>query len=289
MPLGTIIAFGVGLRRLAKVEIQPLAHAALYLFTPCLIFKSLLRTEITGGNFVLIVEVVVLLFLALGVVELLLARVLQWPRDRTAAHLLVLLFMNAGNFGLPFNHLQFGAAGLEYAVIFFITNVVLLNTFGIVIAARGTASWRDTLVATLKLPLIYAVGGALLLRWLGVPADHRMLGGINLVADATVPLLLVILGAQVADVKPGKDLGPVATATLLRLLLSPLMAFLLARLLGLEGLAFKVVIIQAAMPAAVNNLVLAIRFNTRPHFVGSVVLLTTVVSLVTLGALVSII
>jgi len=277
---------GILLRRLARVDIHHLAQAALYLFTPCLVFRSLLRADIAGDYFGRIVMVVLLLFIVLGGMLLLLARLARWQRDRTAANLLVLLFMNAGNFGLSFNRLQYGEAGLELAIVFFMTNVVLLNTVGTVIAARGKASWRDTLASTLRLPLIYAVLAALLFRWLGVPADHRLLGGLNLVADATVPLLLVILGAQVSDVKMGRDLYPVAVAGLLRLLVSPVLAFLLAWFLGLDGLVLKVVIIQAAMPAAVNSLVLAIRFDTQPVFVGSVILVTTVASLVSLGVLV---
>ena len=286
LPLGTIIGLGVLLCRLARVDVHHLARAALYLFTPCLVFRSLLRADVASASFGRVVLVVLLLFVVLGAALLFMARLLRWPRDRTAANLLVLLFMNAGNFGLSFNRLQYGEAGMDLAIVYFMTNVILLNTLGTVIAARGKASWRETAVSTLKIPLIYAVLVALLFRWLGVPAEHRLLGGINLIADATVPLLLVILGAQISSVELGKDLYPVAVAGLLRLFLSPLVAFLLATLLGLSGLALKVVIIQSAMPAAVNSLVLALRFDTRPQFVGSVILVTTVVSLLTLGGLV---
>ena len=71
----------------------------------------------------------------------------------------------------------------------------------------------------------------------------------------------------------------------LRLVVSIPIAFGVAYLLGLSDLALRVGIMQAAMPTAVNTTILALEFDTWPHFVSNVVVATTIGSLITLTLL----
>jgi len=142
------------------------------------------------------------------------------------------------------------------------------------------------------MPPLYAVLTALVVRFGGMrPAlmGDGVLGdlfrGVALVGDATVPILLVILGLQLAEIEGIDQKRLVALATGLRLVLSVPIALLLAGSLGLDELSTKLAVILASMPTAVNMTIFAIEFDVRPRFVNSVVTTSTVASMVTLTVL----
>jgi predicted permease len=71
-------------------------------------------------------------------------------------------------------------------------------------------------------------------------------------------------------------------ATSLRLLVAPLLGFLVAWFLGLRGLDLQVFIIQSAMPTAVNSVILVTEFGGDAARVAKTVVTTTVFSFLTL-------
>jgi malate permease and related proteins len=107
---------------------------------------------------------------------------------------------------------------------------------------------------------------------------HDMQGRLVSPFAATLPLLLLVLGMQLAQGVALEDMRTTALASGLRLLVSPLVAYGLALAFGLDDPAWWVVILQAAMPAAVNMSLYALEFDLRPKFVAGVVALTTLIS-----------
>jgi predicted permease len=70
-----------------------------------------------------------------------------------------------------------------------------------------------------------------------------------------------------------------------RLVFSSIIAWLIAPLMGLNGLSRQVGILEAAMPTAVLNLVITQKYNLEPEFVSKTILLSTLFSSVTLSIL----
>ena len=69
--------------------------------------------------------------------------------------------------------------------------------------------------------------------------------------------------------------------TLGRLILAPLIAYIIGGLIGLEGMARKVLTLQSATPSAVMSLVLATEFDTDVPFAALAILTTTLASIIT--------
>jgi predicted permease len=143
-----------------------------------------------------------------------------------------------------------------------------------------------------RLPLIYAAIAALVLRLLGIHMDESdgavawaLYRGVRLLADATLPFLLLILGMQLTKREPIRAWRPLGTVTALRLVGSIPLAYAAGLLLGLHDLPLAVGVVQAAMPTAVNMTILALEFDAWPQFVSNGVVLTTLGSLVTLTLL----
>ena len=147
----------------------------------------------------------------------------------------------------------------------------------------------SSLVQLLRMPQIYAVLAALAFRLGGVRLDpmgdgilNDVFRGVDLVADAAVPLLLIILGLQLAETGRISEGPKVALGTALRLGLSVPLAVGLSYLLNLDELSTKLAIMLSSMPTDVNVTILAIEFNVRPRFVSSVVVVSTAASVFTL-------
>ncbi len=295
LPIIVVVAIGYTLSRKLPLDVRSLNRLSMYALSPALIFTTLVKLEVAGDQALRIASVSVLLILVMGVITLLIGRILGMERAGLAALMLCTMFMNAGNYGLPTARFAFGEAGLQRALLFFIPQTLLAQMLAIAIATSGNgATLRASIRQIFRMPQIYAAIAGLLVRAVGIrltsapPLIDGLLRGVAMIADATLPLLLLFLGMQLAQGLSLVDARQTALATLLRLVVSPLMALGLAWGLGLDDIAWRVVVIQAAMPAAVNMALYALEFDARPKYVAGVVALTTLISPLTLAAILSV-
>lgn len=145
------------------------------------------------------------------------------------------------------------------------------------------------------MPQIYAVAAAIVVRLSGFdPATaqgltHGLWRGLTLVSEATLPMMLLVLGFQLGAGVRFEAPGLLLLAGILRLIISPLLAYGLALALGLNGIPLAVGVMLSGMPAAVHTTIMALEFNSRPSLVVGVVVSTSAVSLVTLSVLLSLV
>ncbi|MBI3961382.1 MAG: AEC family transporter [Deinococcus sp.] len=286
LPVFVLVGFGFLLRKALVVDVQSLSRTVLYLFAPALIFSSLTRSKLTGTDFAQIVGFVLLFTLLMGGVVWAASRALGLSQARKNAFYLSTLFLNAGNYGLPLSLFAYGQPGLERAVIFFATTSLLTNTVALYLASRGQADVRRSALNVLRMPMVYALATAILLRATGVSLPQFLSQPLELAGNAAVPVLLVTLGMELSQIKLDTGLWMVGVAAALRLLAAPLVALLVASILGLAGVTRQVCITQASMPTAVMTMVMAMEFGTDPRFVTSVVLVSTLASALTLTLLI---
>jgi malate permease and related proteins len=295
LPVMVVVLLGYVLRRSFPLEVRTLNRVSLYVLTPCLVFVTLLRTDVAGAEAARLTVQMGLVMIATTICAFLAAIPFRLSGSQRSGFVLTTTFMNSGNYGLSVSRFAFGDIGFQYAVIGYLTQAILAQTLAVYLASAGQASRRAALAQVFRLPLIYAVIIALVLRLLGVRLDEEngdialgLFRGLRLVADAALPLLLLILGTQLANRQPTTAPGLLATATVVRLLLSIPLAYLIGGIIGLSGLPLYVGTIQAAMPTAVNMIVLAVEFEAWPEFVSSGVVATTLGSLISLTILIAI-
>ena len=205
------------------------------------------------------------------------------------------MFMNAGNYGLPATRFAFGEEGLQRALLFFIPQTILAQVLAVPIAGMARGTQANPLLQVLRMPQIYAALAGLLAHAAGINPTGQghdvisaLFRGVVLMSDAALPLLLLLLGMQLAQGVAVEQRGLTTLAVVLRLLISPVLAYGLARLLGLNDLSMRVVVLEASMPTAVNMVLYSLEFDARPGFVAGVVVVTTVLSLATLALLLSV-
>ena len=153
------------------------------------------------------------------------------------------------------------------------------------IASSGSTSLIQAIKGLIRLPTIYGLLLGILFVRLGWQLPSALDRTVALLADASIPAMLVLLGLQFVNLKMDGQFRPLILVTVMRLLVSPLLAFGLSRLFELTGPAHQASVLEAAMPAAVLNTVLATEFDSLPAFVTTAVLVTTLLSPFTLTPL----
>ena len=243
---------------------------------PCLIIATLTKLDIDPTAFSQMAWAGALTVLATGAVAAVVLKVFGQPQP---VYWPPLVFGNVGNMGLPLCLFAFGDEGLALGIIFFTVFVGIQFTLGISVAA-GQLSAR-ILVRT---PLAWAclLGIALQLAGIGLP---RWVGNtIGLVGDLAIPMMLLTLGVALANLKV-TSLWRSVLLSLGRLGLGLAVGLGIAELLGLEGAARGVLILESAMPVAVPNYLFAARYDRSPEEIAGLVLVSTTLSFLTLPAL----
>ncbi len=300
LPVALVAAAGFVLARRFPIEQLTLNRVVIFGMSPALIFTSLVRADLAGAGAMRMVLLSVGVVVLMGALSAAIALPLGLRGPDLSALLLASLFMNSGNFGLPASRFAFGEEGFTQALFFFIAQSVMAQTLGVAVAAWGSAKAgpgvaRQVAGRVLRMPQVYATVAALAVRATGFDPDAAtglaagLFRGLSLLSEATLPMMLIVLGAQLAGGVAFSEPRLVALASALRLLVSPLVAYGLGLALGLDQLGLAVGVMLAGMPTAVNTTIVALEFNSRPSLVVGTVVATSVLSLATLSVLLTLV
>jgi len=290
-PVFGIAAVGLAIRKLnwlTEEADQSLLRVNINVLLPCLILDAALGNPALSkiGN-LLLAPVVGFSTMALGVFLTLAARPLHGLSARRAERTFALSvgMYNYGYVPLPLALLLFDR---ETAGVLFLHNIGVemgLWTLGVMLltGAGFGRDWRKIVNA----PLV-AILAAVLLNALGWNAHvpKVVLTGLRWLGECAVPMALMLIGAIVADhlhefhSKSGWRV--IGTAVLLRIGVLPVLFLLLAKYLPASIELKRVIVLQAAMPAAVFPIIMARHYAGDPPTAMRVVIGTSVVGLVTI-------
>ena len=278
LPVFVVAGVGFLLARYVKADVKTLSRTTFNAFAPCLVFHLLVTSSLGANDFGRMIVYAVSVIALVGLVGRLAAIPLRLDRQALAAFLIVVMFSNSGNFGLSAILFAFGREALTHASIYFVTNAVLMYTVGVFLASAGRAPVRQALAGVLRVPAVYGVLLAAIVMATGITLPPAVMRPVSLLADASIPVMLVVLGMQLERGRWPARPAAVLTAVLLVLVACPLIGTALASLVGLAGVARQAAIAQAAMPAAVVNTIIALEYDVEPSFVTAVVFVSTLAS-----------
>lgn len=301
-----VMAVGWWMRRRAWLGpgmTMPLSRLTIEVAFPCLTVDQMLRTLDRGA----LQQSLPLLLM--GLLLMLVSALAGWlmargdasvERRRTTAFLVAVpnwIFLP-----LPLAQAVGGEAGVRTVLLLNVPAQLILWTLNLAML-RGTWSGahglrrmacNPGLVAT-----VAAIGLALLVpgsrSW---PTDHSLPGvvvqGMGLLGSLTMPLSLLITGAQLAETRLAQS-APVALGKVLagRLVLAPLACALLVetvgRWAGLDPLTRLVTILVFAMPVAVSCVIFVERYGGERDLAAQGFLYSTLASLLTVPAVVALV
>ena len=291
LPVFLVIGTGVLLGVTLRPDVRSISRMALYTLTPCLAFSGLTGAGLTGSETQQIAVFAALSMLSTALLAWLIATLLGWESKRRRALTLSVLVINSGNYGLSVVLFAFGQDAQARAMVYFVISAMLANTFGVAVAAGG-GSWRKMLSNVARMPMLYATVGALIVNAFDqIRVPELLMRPITLLANAAVPVMLLILGLQLARSagKLREHIPAITLASILRLAVAPLIAFLVARLTRVEGVAFDACVLEASMPSGVTSAVLSLEYDLEPEMIAGTVFFSTLCSAFTLSIVISVI
>lgn len=286
-PIFIIIGAVALLSRRITIDTQTLSKVILYLFSPALVLHGISSSSLEARELLQITALALGVALVQASIAWLMTRIIGYEKRLSSAFIMTVILVNAANYGIPLNIFAFGEAAEERAIFYYVISVTIVNTLGMLIAARGAeASTREALRHVLRIPLTYAGVAGLLLKLLGVELPLPLTRAVGVLGSGAVPAMLVILGLQLATIRVRGQMQPVALAVGLKLALAPIVAYAIALALGLEGLTRNVAIVQSSMPTAVMAIVVATEFKSDTEFTAAVILISTLASIISLSILI---
>lgn len=210
--------------------------------------------------------------------------------DRAPLFELLVAVMNNMFIALPVVETLFGSQAVFYCSLSCIPFNVLLYTFGIYRLQGGEGKGSVHLKDIFSVPLL-ATLAALVIFLLHPPVPPVMKELASTMSAATMPLSMIVIGSSLGAVSllDAFKKGKLYLMCAIRLLLCPLLVWLLAGLMTEDLMLRVTATIIAAAPSGVVVSVLAIQYDRDAVFTSEGILLSTVFSMLTIPLIVAII
>ena len=154
---------------------------------------------------------------------------------------------NTGNMGLPICLFAYGSKGLGVAAAISALIILCHFTLGVFLADR-----RFSIKIILKSPPFYAILISLVLLYYDLKLPIFIENTTFLLMYATIFLILMSLGIALTRLKVF-SINKAIFASISRVIIGPIIGYLLILYFKLDGFAAGVMLIQCSMPSAILN------------------------------------
>jgi predicted permease len=260
---------------------RKMSELLIYITAPAMIIVSMnfkfSGEMLSNAGLVLIIAFAVHFFsIALGFI--LYAR---FEPDTKKIAIFATVFSNCQFLGFPIMNSIFGKEGEFYASIYLVAFTLLIWTVGVMLLT-GKRDLRSA-VKVLVNPAMIAIFIGMILFLFSVTIPVPIYNALNFVGSMTVPLAMLFIGSQLAEIKLSDILSgfKVYLVAFARLLIIPLALLGVLRLIGVSGVAATSAIVLAGMPTAANSAIFAEMFTGEAAFASRVVAITTLFCIAT--------
>jgi len=282
IPVVLIFLLGYALKRLKVLKKEDgdlflivVYHVAL----PALIIISIADTELRP-EFIYLPVSAILVALATLLISFWMGKVLRLPQATFGTFVIGSMIMNIG-FTLPFFITAYGKQGLARITMFDFGNMAIIFTFIYWLACRYGAGDIDKKVMVKKLllvPPMWALVVAVALNLMKVPIPFFVNDFLQMVGWMMTPLVMLSLGLYFSPRMV--RMGPVLSATFIRMILGFAFGSLLANLFGLEGLNKSIVMIGSAAPVGYTTLTFSYLEKLDKEFAASLISFSIIMGLI---------
>ncbi len=192
------------------------------------------------------------------------------------------IFSNCGYMGIPMMKALYGEEGVFYGSFYLVIFNILLWSYGFVLFGGKGSKWQVT-KKILTNPTFIAVYIGLVVFFLGIKLPKAVTGAVSAMGDMTMPLSMLIIGAVMSTVRFDKIFTDwrAYLSSFVRLVLMPLAAVLLAKLLRVPELPAAIVVTALTMPSAAATTIFAEMYDKDSAFASKCVSISTLFSIVT--------
>jgi predicted permease len=280
LPIIALIAVGYGVQTRVPEARKVLSYVYTNVVLPCFMVYFLSTTTLPLTALWPVVWFTLLQSAVVGATGWLLARLLSLPHEVRPVVAIGGVFANTGNFGVPLAILAFPPEyTADQAVIAAITAVLFVPLCTLVLApSKEQKTWRGTFITVATNPIVLGVGAGLLLRIAGVQLPAIVAKPLQMLAAAYTAIALMSLGAALHGGSMKLADAALRATLIMKLLLSPLLTWVLGYALGFTGTQLALFVVAASMPTAALVGVIAKQNERSPETATSSVFISTLLA-----------
>lgn len=285
-----LVGYAASKKQLLTKEVsQKLSGIILNIANPCMILSAVLDGDLQSIKKSSVWSVLLLAWIIYGILILIaeiIPRVLRVPKKDFGMYRVMTVFTNMGYMGFPVIKSIYGNTALLYASLFMIPFDFLIYTYGIfVMKKEGVRQGikRKELLNNGVLACMLMV----FLLFSGIRMPQILGDSINTIADMTVPVSMMIIGASMAEIHLSELFYNVKLLifSMLHLLVVPILVILPVRKIIMQPEIVGVTLVVLAAPVGSLAAMMAQEYGGDYRLASKGVAITTLLSVVTIPLL----
>ena len=247
--------------------------------TPALVIFAVLSSGVTYSIFAeyfIYSLIAIILFAIIGILFL-----IPMKKD-FIRELPPFILPNTGNMGIPICLFAYGSLGMGVAAA--ISSVVILLHFTLNVFL---ANKKFDIKIIIKSPSFYAILFTVFFLYFEIKTPTFVLNTVMLLAYGMIVLILISLGVALTKLKVFSFKSS-AISSIGRVIIGPIIGFILIKIFNLSGFAAGVLLIQSSMPSAILTYLIASIYSPKEIVdnIASMIVVSTLMSLVTVPIIV---
>ncbi|MFL2790073.1 MAG: AEC family transporter [Paracoccaceae bacterium] len=252
-----------------EYRVEFVTKLAMTLSLPCLIFVSLMNTQISPEILRAVSLAAIISYALVTIASFILVKVLKL---NVSTFLAPLIFGNTGNLGLPLAFFAFGTEGLSYAVVIFAIMATYNFTFGVWVISGG-----GSIIKATKEPLVWGTILGLIFLINNWKTPLFLTSTLELIGQMAIPLMLITLGVAIARLRL-INISRALVITLTKFFICLVLSIIVGRYFQLEHIPFSVLLLQLTTPVAVTSYLLATKYDNGSDDIAGLVIISTLIS-----------
>lgn len=294
IPIFALIVIGYGFKRMAfpAEGFWPMADKfTYYILMPSLLIFKLSTAKLDGADTFNVVYVGLLSITLMLVLALFVQKLFSFEGPSFTSIAQGAFRFNTYVF-LALVDAMFGDKGLVLAAILITFAIPLINLYCIGVFAlfseKGKPTFKAFVLSIIKNPLIVAcfIGG--FINFTSMPFPVPLERTFEILSRAALPLGLLSIGVGLELRHLGSAKKELMTAQILKLLVFPVVIFVVAKLFSLSSFALMIVVLFGAMPTAPSSYILARELGGDLKLMSSIVTLQTLLSMLSIAGVIQV-
>ena len=247
--------------------------------TPSLIIFALTSTGVTFAIFAEYFIYALILLINFGIVGIIFLIIMKKDYIR---ELPPFILPNTGNMGIPICLFAYGKLGMGVAAAISSLVVFLHFTLNVFLAKK-----EFDFIVVLKSPSFYAILIIVAFLYFEIDMPQFVLNTVMLLAYTMIVLILMSLGIALTQMKIF-SFKSAFISSIGRVIVGPIIGFILIKIFNLSGFAAGVLLIQSSMPSAILCYLVASMYSPKEVVdnISSMIVLSTIMSLITVPIIV---
>lgn len=277
------------LKLVTKEGSKVLSSILITIVSPCVLIKSYSKDFepllMTGLLKCLIFSVII------HIVAILISNIVikKDKQKRFRIERFLVVYSNCGFMAIPLLQAALGEEGVFFGSAYYVVFTALSWSHGLFQFTEDKATLSAKKILTAPGIVGIMIGMILFLTGWRLPAP--LFSAVSYMSDLNTPVAMILLGVFLSDVDFKKAIlnKKLYLVSLFRLIIIPVLAIFIARIINLEENLLLATIITAACPCATVSSLFAAKYDKDAAYASEIVSLNTLMSIVTLPLIVALI